>query len=75
MGTPRRPKGGLDAEERAIERAYERGEYRPVKHQAKAKAEAIAMATEWMRTERKEARMNIRLRPSTLAALKARAAA
>jgi len=89
MGTARRPKVGrgpgealpprvtrfMDDEERAMITAYERGEYRPVKNQKQEKAKAQAMAREWMRTERKEARLNIRLRPSTLAALKARAAA
>jgi predicted DNA binding CopG/RHH family protein len=74
----RKPMKYFDEEERAlitaIERADARGELRPVKNQAKAKAEAQAMAKEWMRTERREARINIRLRPSTLAALKARAA-
>jgi predicted DNA binding CopG/RHH family protein len=76
--TARELDAGLDAEERAerraLERADARGELRPVKHQKKVKAEMQAAARRWMATERKEARMNIRLRPSTLAALKAKAA-
>ena len=76
--TERELDAGLDAEERAerraIERADARGELRPVKNQKQVKAEMQAAARRWMANERKEARMNIRLRPSTLAALKAKAA-
>jgi len=79
QGAERGLDAGLDAEERAerraIERADARGELRPVTNQKKVKAEAEAAARRWMATERKEARMNIRLRPSTLAALKAKAEA
>jgi predicted DNA binding CopG/RHH family protein len=67
----------MDEEERAlitsIEDADARGELRPVKHQKEIIAQAQAGARRWMETERKEARVNIRLRPSVLAAFKARA--
>jgi predicted DNA binding CopG/RHH family protein len=67
----------INDEERAlvesIERADARGELRPVKHQKEIIAQAQAGARRWMETERKEARVNIRLRPSVLAAFKARA--
>jgi predicted DNA binding CopG/RHH family protein len=67
-----------DAEERAliarIERADARGELRPVKREKGIKAELQAAARAWMTTERKVARINIRLRPSDLVALKERAA-
>ncbi len=56
--------------------AYERGEYRrlPPAQEKHMKAELQAAARAWMATERKEARINIRLRPSDLAALKRAAA-
>ena len=67
-----------DAEERAlvtrIERADARGELRPVKHEKAIKAELQAAARAWMATERRVARINIRLRPADLVALKERAA-
>jgi len=67
----------LDEEERtlieSIERADARGELRPVKHQKALIAQAQAGAQRWMERERKEARTNIRLRPSVLADLKVKA--
>ena len=69
---------GLTAEERAerraIERADARGELRPVKNQKAVIAAAQAGARRWMEQERKAARTNIRLRPSVLADVKAKAA-
>ncbi|MGH7331606.1 MAG: hypothetical protein ACREKS_02430 [Candidatus Rokuibacteriota bacterium] len=74
--TPR-PKTFFDEEERAlitsIERADAAGKLRPVKNQKALKAQMEAAAQRWMKTERKEARTNIRLRPSVLADLKAKA--
>jgi predicted DNA binding CopG/RHH family protein len=68
----------IDDEERdlitSVERAYARGELRPVKNQKALIAQAQAGARRWMEKERKEARTNIRLRPSVLADLKAKAA-
>jgi len=79
----RRPKGKdketvfMDDAERAliesIEDADARGELRPAKNQKQIIAQMQAGARRWMETERKEARVNIRLRPSVLAAFKARA--
>lgn len=68
----------FDDEERAlitsIERADARGELRPVRNQKALIAQAQAGARRWMERERKEARTNIRLRPSVLADLKVKAA-
>jgi predicted DNA binding CopG/RHH family protein len=66
-----------DAEERRIIGAFKRGEYRrlPPAQEKRVKAELQAAARAWMATERREARINIRVRPSDLAALKVKAAA
>lgn len=53
------------------ERAAARGELKPVKNEAKVKAEAVQMARRYLR---KEARINIRLSTADLAMLKRKAA-
>jgi predicted DNA binding CopG/RHH family protein len=66
-----------DADERDMIGAFERGEYQrlPPAQEKRVKAELQAAARAWMATERREARINIRVRPSDLAALKVKAAA
>ncbi len=60
-----------DEEERDIIAAYERGEFRPVEDQVKAKEEAVAAADRYLR---KDARINIRVSTADLQMLKRRAA-
>jgi predicted DNA binding CopG/RHH family protein len=60
-----------DADEQSVITAYERGEFRPVKDQGKAKQEAVQAARRYMR---KDARINIRLSTADLEMLKRRAA-
>ncbi len=57
-------------EEKELVAAYERGEFRPVKDQKKAKRTAVQAAKRYMR---KDARINIRLSSADLAMLKQRA--
>ncbi|HLF47797.1 MAG TPA: antitoxin [Methylomirabilota bacterium] len=64
-------RGFHDEEEKELVAAYERGEFRPVKDQKKAKAEAVQAARRYMR---KDARINIRLSSADLEMLKRRAA-
>jgi predicted DNA binding CopG/RHH family protein len=59
-----------DDEEKQVITAYERGEFKPVKDQKKAKRTAIQAAK---RYRRKDARINIRLSSADLAMLKQRA--
>ena len=63
--------GFHDDEEKELAAAYERGEFRPVKDQKKARAEAEHAARRYMR---KDARINIRLSSADLEMLKRRAA-
>jgi predicted DNA binding CopG/RHH family protein len=60
-----------DEDEKSVITAYERGEFRPVKHQDRAKQEAVQAARRYMR---KDARINIRLSTADLEMLKRRAA-
>jgi predicted DNA binding CopG/RHH family protein len=60
-----------DEDEQSVITAYERGEFRPVKDQGKAKQEAVQAARRYMR---KDARINIRLSTADLEMLKRRAA-
>lgn len=60
-----------DEDERKVITAYERGEFRPVKDQDRAKQEAVHAARRYMR---KDARINIRLSTADLEMLKRRAA-
>ena len=55
----------------AFTAAYERGEFKPVKDQDKARKEAVEAAQRYMR---KDARINIRLSTADLEMLKRRAA-
>ena len=64
-------RGFHDEEEKELVAAYERGEFRPVKDQKKAKAQAVQAARRYMR---KDARINIRLSSADLEMLKRRAA-
>lgn len=59
-----------DDEEKELISAYERGDFRPVKEQKKAKRAAVQAAKRYMR---KDARINIRLSSADLAMLKQRA--
>jgi predicted DNA binding CopG/RHH family protein len=61
----------LDQEEEKLVAAYERGEFKPVKDQDKARKEAVEAAQRYMR---KDARINIRLSTADLEMLKRRAA-
>ena len=67
----KKAQGFHDAEEKDLVAAYERGEFRPVKDQKKARAEAVQAAR---RYTRKDARINIRLSGADLEMLKRRAA-
>jgi predicted DNA binding CopG/RHH family protein len=60
-----------DEEEKALITAYERGEFRPVKAQKKAKQAAVDAARRYLR---KDARINIRIASADLEMLKRRAA-
>jgi predicted DNA binding CopG/RHH family protein len=60
-----------DDNEKSVITAYERGEFKPVKDQDKAKQEAVQAARGYMR---KDARINIRLSTADLEMLKRRAA-
>jgi predicted DNA binding CopG/RHH family protein len=66
-----------DEEERALIQDFERGAYRalPAKEEQALKAKLQTAAKAWLARERKLARINIRLHPSDLAALKAKALA
>jgi predicted DNA binding CopG/RHH family protein len=59
-----------DDEERKLITAYERGEFKPVKNQKRAKRTAVQAAERYMR---KDARINIRLSSADLEMLKQRA--
>jgi predicted DNA binding CopG/RHH family protein len=59
-----------DEEEKKLVTAYERGEFKPVKDQARAKRTAVQAAK---RYTRKDARINIRLSSADLEMLKQRA--
>jgi predicted DNA binding CopG/RHH family protein len=59
-----------DEEERKLMAAYERGEFKPVKDQKRAKRTAVQAAK---RYGRKDARINIRLSSADLEMLKQRA--
>jgi predicted DNA binding CopG/RHH family protein len=59
-----------DDEERKLITAYERGEFKPVKDQKRAKQAAVQAAQRYMR---KDARINIRLSTADLELLKQRA--
>ena len=63
-------RGSCDDEERKVITAYERGEFKPVKDQKKAKQAAVQAAK---RYARKDARINIRLSSADLEMLKQRA--
>jgi predicted DNA binding CopG/RHH family protein len=60
-----------DEDEKNTIDAYESGEFRPVEDQVKAKEEAMAAASRYLR---KDARINIRLSTADLQMLKRRAA-
>lgn len=60
----------LDEEEREIAESYEKGEWKPVKDQAKAEREAVAAARN---TLNKTKNINLRLSQRTLYRLKAKA--
>lgn len=60
----------LDEEEREIAESYERGEWKPVKDQEKAKREAQAVARN---TLNKTKNINLRISQRTLYKLKAKA--
>jgi predicted DNA binding CopG/RHH family protein len=59
-----------DEEERELAEAYDRGEFKPVKNQKRAKQEAVEAARRYMR---KDERINIRLSTADLEMLKRRA--
>ncbi len=61
----------FDEDERDVITAYERGDFRPVRDQGRAKQEAVHAARRYMR---KNARINIRLSATDLEMLKRRAA-
>jgi predicted DNA binding CopG/RHH family protein len=61
----------LDEEEKELIEAYERGEFKPVKNQQAAKAEAEEAARNYLR---KDARITIRLSSIDLERLKRKAA-
>lgn len=61
----------LDQTDEQLITEYERGAFRPVKHQDKARNEATEAARRYMR---KDARINIRLSTADLEMLKRRAA-
>ncbi len=60
-----------DDEERELIAAYERGEFKPVKNQKRAKQILVQAAKRYLR---KDARINIRLSTADLEMLKRRAA-
>jgi predicted DNA binding CopG/RHH family protein len=60
-----------DDEERDLITAYEKGEFRPVEDQRRAKQAAVQAARRYLR---KDARVNIRLSSADLEMLKRRAA-
>lgn len=60
-----------DDEEKALLAAYRRGEFKPVRNQKAARAEAESAARRHLK---KDARISIRLSSATLAQLKRRAA-
>ncbi len=60
-----------DDEERELITAYDRGEFKPVRNQKRAKQAAVQAARRYMR---KDARINIRLSTADLEMLKQRAA-
>jgi predicted DNA binding CopG/RHH family protein len=60
-----------DDEEKDLVRAYQRGEFKPVKNQRNAKQAALDAARRYLR---KDARINIRLSTADLEMLKRRAA-
>jgi predicted DNA binding CopG/RHH family protein len=64
-------RGFHDDDEKKLLAAYERGEFRPVKDQKRAKQTAAEAARRYMR---KDARINIRLSTADLEMLKRRAA-
>jgi predicted DNA binding CopG/RHH family protein len=64
-------RGLPDQEEKDLIAAYERGEFRPVRDQKKARTEAVEAARRYMR---RDARINIRLSSADLEMLKRRAA-
>jgi predicted DNA binding CopG/RHH family protein len=64
-------KAVLDKDEEDLLAEYERGAFRPVKHQDRARQEAMEAAR---RYTRKDARINIRLSTADLEMLKRRAA-
>jgi len=64
-------RGFYDDEERDLITAYERGEFRPVTDQQRAKNSAVEAARRYLR---KDARINIRLSTADLEMLKRRAA-
>jgi len=61
----------LDKDEDELIAAYERGAFRPVKNQERARQEAMEAARRYIR---KDARINIRLSTADLEMLKRRAA-
>jgi len=61
----------LETDDEQLIAEYERGAFKPVKHQDLARTEAMDAARRYMR---KEARVNIRLSTADLAMLKRRAA-
>ncbi len=63
-------KHGFDNEEKELIAAYERGEFKPVKDQKRAKQAAVQAARRYMR---KDARINIRLSTADLEMLRQRA--
>ena len=64
-------RGFHDDEEKDLIAAYEKGEFRPVKDQQRAKQTAVQAARRYLR---KDARVNIRLSTADLEMLKRRAA-
>lgn len=64
-------RGFQDDEERDLITAYERGEFKPVQDQQRAKQTAVQAAGRYLR---KDARVNIRLSSADLQMLKRRAA-
>jgi predicted DNA binding CopG/RHH family protein len=63
-------RGFHDDEEKSLIAAYERGEFKPVKDQKRAKETAVQAARRYMR---KDERINIRLSTADLEMLKRRA--
>ena len=65
-----RKQGFYDDEEKKLAKAYDRGEFKPVKDQKGAKRNAVQAARRYMR---KDERINIRLSTADLEMLKRRA--